>query len=150
MNKDGIVASFKVFPRMGKRLYFTVYVFKTRRQMQKYCRRHCTHYMGSKTTAVCHAFKRIRVYPDKRRDKVHPEIGSMHFYLKCSSPSIVVHECTHAAIFWRRRVERKEILSIGEESDNGYARGTEEAICLATGDMFYQVNRAFWKHKIWT
>lgn len=148
MRDEGIVASFKIRPTFKKRLYFTVYVFKTRKQMQKYCRKHCTHYMGSHATAVCHAFRRLRVQPGKR-DKMHPEIGSMHFYVKYATPSIVAHECSHAAIFWRRRIERKELLVVGSESDNGYARGTEEAICLATGDLFYQINRAFWKYKIW-
>lgn len=148
MKDLGIVASFKVFPRMDKPLYLTVQVFKTRRLMHGYCRRYCTHYMGAKTTAVCHSFKRLEIRPGKR-DRVHPEIGSMHFYLNRVDPSIVVHECSHAAIFWVRRVERKEIIKIGDESDNGYATGVEESICLATGDLFYQINKEFWKRGIW-
>lgn len=148
MKDLGIVAQFKIHPVLKSRKYFTVYVFRTRRHMQAYCRKYCTHYMGSNATAVCHAFKRLTIRPGKK-DRVHPEIGSMHFYVEMASPSIVVHECTHAAIFWRRQYERKDILSVGGIHDNGYCTGTEEAICLASGDMFYQMNKALHKHKVW-
>lgn len=143
-----IVASFRIYPRIGKKLYFTVQVFRTRSSMHRYCRVNCVQYMGSRTTAVCHAFKRFKV-DSMGNDRILPEIGKIHFYQSRINPSLVVHEVTHAAIFWMNRIERKDVLTIGSDSPNHIARGTEEDICRATGDMFFQINVRLWKLGIW-
>jgi hypothetical protein len=145
---DGLMATFRIYPRSGRKLYLTVRIFKTKRGMREYCIEHCSYPMKCGIKAVVHSYKKIGLRPLKN-DVVYPEIGDIHLYVGGASPSIIVHELTHAALLWIRRIERKDSVTLSSGDDYGYVTGSEELICHAVGNMFCQVNVKLHKIGIW-
>jgi hypothetical protein len=144
---------FKIYPRIGRRLHFLVQVFDTKWAMWAYCQANCMAPISRQTKAVCHSFCRIDFRKNKKA-RINPEMGNIHFYQRGLETDVVAHECTHAAIFWLRRIIRKDLLEIGRASRlagraSKFVDGPEELLCLATGNLLRQCNLNLHRLGIW-
>lgn len=140
------IAEFRIMPIPGRKLYFTVRVFATRKAMGEFRDPATQGGIGSRTQAFCRSYK--RQYLKNKKWTTSPDIGFIHFYRNRLSSSTVAHECTHAALFWVRRITRKENLELGEGS-GAFVSGIEEQICLAAGNLFRDCNIKLHEAGLW-
>jgi hypothetical protein len=143
-----ILAQFKVRPDESSRLYYTVRVFALHQDMIAY--RVAGISIPKKNKAFCRSFKHEKFERGKWRIK--PEVGVLHFYKKFTAPSVVIHECVHAALFYLRRIVRKDVIEIGRENVGRIdVIGREEDLCNYVANLSRQCflmlyDKGIWKH----
>ena len=101
------------------------------------------------TTAFCHTHKK-QIKRNGKRWIMSPDIGYIHFYKRQCHPCYVVHECVHAALFYLRRIVRKEDIIFGPESKGkDLVCGIEEDLCAIVSELTRQCNIGLYATGIW-
>lgn len=129
-----------------------VTVFKSKRAMYAYCRKHCVNRPALNYDAVVHSFKvvtylalvkqnskseRLNLHagiPASKVVKVKPIFAEMHITVRAAnSMNIVTHESGHAALAWFRRKYPK----CDDLGDMNY----EEKLCYGLGHIGKEIVR---------
>ena len=152
MEKDiktdtGIIAQFKIYPTTTRSLYYVVRVFRTKKKMVEYGRATGIS-ISRRTTAQCSTYVRQHVCGNGKMTTLK-EIGALSFYRRKVGMSIVTHECCHAAMFWLKKVMRRDTIIIDEKLNGKTVTGDEEKICEVVGHLSRQVAVALWDNGVW-
>jgi hypothetical protein len=153
-----MIAEFRVFPRDERTgLYYGVQVFESKEKMIAYCKRHCCYSPPKSLVAVCHSFV-CEEHPKRGKKRVSRHMGDIHFF---GSPQadVVAHECTHAGLFWIKRISRSQISNYSrfklakefflEEKDGAPVDGYEELLCEAVGNLYAWTSLGLHLSGIW-
>lgn len=132
---------FRLYPE-GRRLYFEVRIYATKRGMQRAIRQ-SDRWLGitsewAQAEAVCRSFKHQRFV--RGRWRTGPPCGVLFLHRGRLGAGIVAHEIAHAAVQYARRVRlsgRRVWRSVG-----GDEAQPNERFARITGDL----NAQFWQH----
>lgn len=124
------LASFKVYPEHGKRLYFDVFIWQWLKDLRGH---HAALYRkaGLEHTYVNDAHA-ITWVPFTNTRKV----AEIHLATRHLSPYLISHEVTHACLEWAQRAKVDLIAVVQDEMREGvHSVEQEERLCYAVGKV---------------
>jgi hypothetical protein len=140
------IAQFKIYPN-NKALFYWVFVWRTIADLRRAIGPGHSHTLG-----LCRSSRTIRIYGigDKRKDRMTPCIGEIHFCKKWLRSGIIAHELTHALFGWM--AERRLTVATAHPLDRSGGKlkrnSSEEIACHAMGEMYRQVCVELTKSKL--
>ena len=111
------LASARIYTSKRSRLYVTVYVWRTQKQIADYCRERYKEQAPANIAGLFLGWT-----------SATPEFGEIHLVGRSITMEVVTHEATHAAIHYARR----RGIEIGE-TETGIASKEEELFCGVVG-----------------
>ncbi len=140
----GQIVAFKIRPYRS-RLYYTVRVFTTLRDMRRYALTHRLDRLGARFRGLASTWTKLRKQPNGRWHRLN-EAGEVLLSRRHIGAEVVSHECTHLALAW---AQRRKVNPMGNYDDRK-AGPQEEAFCYVLGQLVAGVYRGLWHHKVVT